>query len=161
MSIGASSGVPTGRRSEFGCPACPEERVRVPTGRWPSADPARASERRQRVQFAPQPPIPAASPDQAHHPRAQGPEGQPSTLRQRERPSHQLDKGIHKRRNEVERTISALKGFRAVATRFDKRGYVFHGAVTVAAVRLWLRSSRRRSAPQRCVPDNPSAAHDA
>ncbi|MBZ4323956.1 IS5 family transposase [Streptomyces huiliensis] len=47
---------------------------------------------------------------------------------------------IYKRRNEVERTISALKGLRAVATRFDKRAYVFHGTVTVAAVRLWLRS---------------------
>jgi transposase len=51
-----------------------------------------------------------------------------------------LDKEIYKRRNEVERTINARKGFRAVATRFDKRAYVFHGTVTVAAIRLWLRS---------------------
>jgi len=49
------------------------------------------------------------------------------------------DKTLYKRRNEVERTINALKGFRAVATRFDKRAYIFHGTVTVAAVRLWLR----------------------
>ncbi|MFK0014650.1 hypothetical protein [Streptomyces sp. NPDC091027] len=27
----------------------------------------------------------------------------------------------------------------AVATRYDKRAYVFHGTVTVAAIRLWLR----------------------
>ena len=40
--------------------------------------------------------------------------------------------------NEVERTINALKNFRAVATRFDKRAYVFHGTVTVASIRLWL-----------------------
>ncbi|MEU1107258.1 IS5 family transposase [Streptomyces tibetensis] len=50
-----------------------------------------------------------------------------------------FDKEIYKRRNEVERTINALKGFRAVATRYDKRAYVFHGTVTVTAIRLWLR----------------------
>ncbi|WP_217236843.1 IS5 family transposase [Streptomyces sp. AC555_RSS877] len=51
-----------------------------------------------------------------------------------------FDKTIYKRRNEVERTINALKNFRAVATRYDKRAYVFHGTVTVAAIRLWLRT---------------------
>ncbi|WP_190023216.1 IS5 family transposase [Streptomyces hiroshimensis] len=51
-----------------------------------------------------------------------------------------FDKTVYKRRNEVERTINALKGSRAVATRFDKRAYVFHGTVTVAAIRLWLRT---------------------
>jgi transposase len=43
------------------------------------------------------------------------------------------------RRNEVERTINRLKMFRVVATRFDKHAHVFHGTVTVAAIRLWLR----------------------
>ncbi|WP_370417629.1 IS5 family transposase [Streptomyces sp. QH1-20] len=51
-----------------------------------------------------------------------------------------FDPSRYARRNKVERTINQLKGFRAVATRFDKRAYVFHGTVTVAAVRLWLRS---------------------
>jgi transposase len=46
---------------------------------------------------------------------------------------------IYRRRNGVERTISRLKYFRAVAAWFDKRAYVFHGMVTVAAIRLWLR----------------------
>ncbi|MFI6423243.1 IS5 family transposase [Streptomyces sp. NPDC050842] len=51
-----------------------------------------------------------------------------------------FDKEQYKRRNEVERTINRIKNFRAVATRYDKRAYVFHGTVTVAAIRLWLRT---------------------
>ncbi len=51
-----------------------------------------------------------------------------------------FDKEKYKRRNEVERTINVLKTFRAVATRYDKRAYIFHGTVTVAVIRLWLRT---------------------
>ncbi|GGW56888.1 hypothetical protein GCM10010503_37660 [Streptomyces lucensis JCM 4490] len=50
-----------------------------------------------------------------------------------------FDRPRYARRNEVERTINALKGFRAIATRYDKRAYVFQGTVTLAAIRLWLR----------------------
>uniref|UniRef100_UPI003898E251 hypothetical protein n=1 Tax=Kitasatospora acidiphila TaxID=2567942 RepID=UPI003898E251 len=38
-----------------------------------------------------------------------------------------FDRAAYKRRKEVERMINRLKGFRAVATRYDKRAYVFHG----------------------------------
>lgn len=50
-----------------------------------------------------------------------------------------FDRERYRRRNEIERTINRLKNFRAVATRYDKRAYVFHGTVTAAAIRLWLR----------------------
>jgi transposase len=50
-----------------------------------------------------------------------------------------FDKEMYKRRNEVERTINQLKHSRAIATRYDKRAYVFAGTVTVASIRLWLK----------------------
>lgn len=36
--------------------------------------------------------------------------------------------------------VRRLKQSRAIATRYDKRAYVFHGSVAVAAIRLWLRA---------------------
>ena len=43
------------------------------------------------------------------------------------------------RRNVVERAINKLKGYRAVATRYDKRDFVFRGTIDVASIRIWLR----------------------
>ncbi|GGQ90700.1 hypothetical protein GCM10010195_53310 [Kitasatospora griseola] len=40
----------------------------------------------------------------------------------------------YKKRNTAERAIGKLRNSRAVATRYDKRGYVFLGTVTVAAL---------------------------
>ncbi|MEZ0090813.1 transposase [Streptacidiphilus sp. EB129] len=44
------------------------------------------------------------------------------------------------KRNTVERAINKLKNHRAVATGYDKRGYVFLGTVTAAALAIWIRS---------------------
>ena len=50
-----------------------------------------------------------------------------------------FDREWYKTRNVAERAINKLRGFRAVATRYDKRDYVFRGTVDVAAIRIWLR----------------------
>lgn len=51
-----------------------------------------------------------------------------------------FDKDRYKERNTVERAIGELKQFRAIAARYDKRGYVYLGTVTAAALLIWLRS---------------------
>jgi transposase len=51
-----------------------------------------------------------------------------------------FDRERYKKRNTVERAINRLKGFRAVATRYEKRAYVYLGTVTLAALMVWLRT---------------------
>ena len=46
---------------------------------------------------------------------------------------------MYKQRNTVERAFSKLRQHRAVATRYDKRDFVWRGTVDVASVRIWLR----------------------
>ncbi|AJT69709.3 hypothetical protein T261_8113 [Streptomyces lydicus] len=50
-----------------------------------------------------------------------------------------FDEVRYKKRNTVERAIN-LKHARAVATRYDKRGYVFLGTATAATLAIWLRT---------------------
>ncbi|WP_443079468.1 IS5 family transposase [Streptomyces sp. NBC_01717] len=51
-----------------------------------------------------------------------------------------FDSERYKKRNTVERAINRLKGFRAVATRYEKRAYIYLGTVTLAAIMIWLRT---------------------
>jgi hypothetical protein len=50
-----------------------------------------------------------------------------------------FDKEIYKTRNTVERAINRLRWYRAVATRYDKREFVYKGTVDVASIGIWLR----------------------
>ena len=50
-----------------------------------------------------------------------------------------FDAGAYKQRNTVERAFGQLRQHRAVATRYDKRDYVWRGTIDVASIRIWLR----------------------
>ena len=73
--------------------------------------------------------IPEPADRQAHHARRGRRAGRPPAF----------DPHRYRQRNVVERCINKLKEFRAVATRYDKREYVYRGTVNVASIRIWLR----------------------
>ena len=54
-----------------------------------------------------------------------------------------FDAALYKKRNVVERAINKLRATRAVATRYDKRDFVYKGTVDVASIRIWLRDPVR------------------
>jgi transposase len=68
--------------------------------------------------------------DQKNHRRARGRAGG--------RPPA-FDELLYKQRNTVERCFSKLKQFRAVATRYDKREWIYQGTLDVASIRIWLK----------------------
>ena len=49
-----------------------------------------------------------------------------------------FDAAAYKQRNTVERAFCQLRQHRAVATRYDKRDFVWRGTVNVASIRIWL-----------------------
>jgi len=50
-----------------------------------------------------------------------------------------FDQLLYKERNTVERCFAKLRQFRAVATRYDKRQWIYQGTVDVASIKIWLR----------------------
>ena len=51
-----------------------------------------------------------------------------------------FDADLYERRNQVERFLSKLKHFRAVAARYDKGDDNFLASVQLASLRIWLRT---------------------
>lgn len=49
-----------------------------------------------------------------------------------------FDKQRYRDRNTVERAINLLRGYRAVATRYDKREFVYKGTIDIASIKIWL-----------------------
>jgi transposase len=80
------------------------------------------------------PHLPATPGHPPHHPG----EGRHPAVRLREGPRGGRPPGFdgqwYRKRNTVERAINKLKQSRAVATRYDKRRYVFLGTATAAAL---------------------------
>jgi transposase len=59
-----------------------------------------------------------------------------------------FDPAAYKQRNTVERAFGKLRQHRAVATRYDKRDFVWRGTVDVASIRIWLRDPVPRLNPR-------------
>ncbi|ROP48037.1 DDE family transposase [Streptomyces sp. PanSC9] len=51
-----------------------------------------------------------------------------------------FDRQIYRRRNVVERCFNRLKGFRGIATRYEKTAASYEAAVSLASFLLWARS---------------------
>ena len=60
----------------------------------------------------------------------------PTRSTERRRP--RFDRGAYRERNQVERLLNRLKQYRAIATRYDKLGRMYHAGLTFAAILLWL-----------------------
>jgi transposase len=50
----------------------------------------------------------------------------------------EIDTHIYKERNVVERFFNRIKGFRRIATRYDKTEKMYLGALTMVGIILWL-----------------------
>ncbi|OPG04751.1 IS5 family transposase [Streptomyces sp. GKU 895] len=51
-----------------------------------------------------------------------------------------FDRQVYRQRNVVERCFNRLKGFRGIATRYEKTAASYEAAVTLASFLLWARS---------------------
>lgn len=60
----------------------------------------------------------------------------PTRSDQRRRP--RFDRAAYRERNRVERLINRFKQFRALATRYDKLGEMYHAGLVLVSILLWL-----------------------
>ncbi|MFF9527528.1 transposase, partial [Streptomyces achromogenes] len=51
-----------------------------------------------------------------------------------------FDRETYRRRNTIERCFNRLKGFRGIATRYEKTATSYEAAVSLASFLLWARS---------------------
>jgi transposase len=58
--------------------------------------------------------------------------------RQKRERRTRFDKGAYRQRHFVERLVNRLKGFRRIATRYEKRAAHYLGMLTIAAIVLWV-----------------------
>lgn len=101
---------------------------------------ARQHRGRQGIQQRPVPRMPAAPRHPAHDPGEDRQPGRPATRRLTRRKATRLrrravQEARHRLTNDQQTDQS-----RAVATRHDKRGYIFLSTATIAALLIWLRS---------------------
>lgn len=72
--------------------------------------------------------------------------GQAHIPTQRDRKQQRsVDPAIYRQRNLIERFFNKIKHFRRIATRFDKLAANFLAAVSLAAIRLWIRVYESRT----------------
>ena len=55
-----------------------------------------------------------------------------------ERRGGRFDRAAYRLRHRVERLINRCKQFRAIATRYDKLGEMYHAGILVVSILLWL-----------------------
>ncbi|MFI2207161.1 transposase [Streptomyces sp. NPDC020192] len=76
----------------------------------------------------------------AHHPREDRPAAALADRRQRGGRPPGFDREIYRRRNVIERCFNRLKGFRGIATRYEKTAASCEAAVTLVSFLRWARS---------------------
>jgi transposase len=101
--------------------------------------PARHCDGRQGILVYGQPCPPAQARDQGGHPGEGRPEEKTAAAAAaRAAAPPAFHRSLYKDRNTVERCFGKLRQFRAVATGYDKREFVYQGTVDLASIRIWL-----------------------